>query len=79
MASLETKYLGLTLKSPVIVGSSPLTQNLVSLEKCKSTCVARAFDHALKCFVCMCRRLRRSDLLCWDCSAAAGKADARHK
>ena len=35
MASLETKYLGLTLKSPVIVGSSPLTQNLVSLEKCE--------------------------------------------
>ena len=35
MASLETKYLGLSLKSPVIVGSSPLTQNVVSLEKCE--------------------------------------------
>ena len=35
MASLETTYLGLRLKSPVIVGSSPLTQNVVSLMKCE--------------------------------------------
>lgn len=35
MASLETKYLGLQLNSPVIVGASPLTQNVVSLEKCE--------------------------------------------
>lgn len=35
MASLETTYLGLNLKSPVIVGSSPLTQNVVSLAKCE--------------------------------------------
>lgn len=35
MASLETKYLGLELKSPVIVAASPLTQNVVSLKKCE--------------------------------------------
>lgn len=32
MADISTKYLGLTLKSPVIVGSSPLTDNLQSIQ-----------------------------------------------
>ena len=32
---LETEYLGLKLKSPVIVSSGPLTQNAVSLKKCE--------------------------------------------
>lgn len=32
---IETKYLGLTLRSPVIVSSGPLTQNIVSLKKCE--------------------------------------------
>jgi dihydroorotate dehydrogenase (fumarate) len=31
MADISTKYLGLTLKSPVVVGSSPLTDNLQSI------------------------------------------------
>lgn len=32
---IETRYLGLTLGSPVIVSSGPLTQNIVSLKKCE--------------------------------------------
>ena len=32
---LNTEYLGLKLKSPVIVSSGPLTQNAVSLKKCE--------------------------------------------
>ena len=32
---IDTEYLGLKLKSPVIVSSGPLTQNLVSLKKCE--------------------------------------------
>ena len=32
---IETKYLGLTLKSPIIVSSGPLTQNIDSLKKCE--------------------------------------------
>ncbi len=32
---LNTTYLGLELKSPVIVASGPLTQNLVSLKRCE--------------------------------------------
>lgn len=32
---IETKYLGLTLRSPVIVSSGPLTQNIASLRKCE--------------------------------------------
>ena len=35
MADLETTYLGLKLKSPVIIAASPLTQNVVSLMKCE--------------------------------------------
>lgn len=35
MASLNTKYLSLDLKSPVIVSAGPLTQNIVSLKKCE--------------------------------------------
>ena len=32
---LRTEYMGLELRSPVIVSSGPLTQNIVSLEKCE--------------------------------------------
>ena len=32
---IGTEYLGLKLKSPVVVSSGPLTQNLVSLRKCE--------------------------------------------
>ena len=32
---IKTEYLGLKLKSPVIVSSGPLTQNIVSLKKCE--------------------------------------------
>ena len=32
---LNTEYLGLALKSPVIVSSGPITQNIVSLRKCE--------------------------------------------
>ena len=32
---LKTEYLGLELKSPVIVASGPMTQNIVSLKKCE--------------------------------------------
>lgn len=35
MANIETVYLGLKLKSPIIVASSPLTQNIVSLKECE--------------------------------------------
>ena len=35
MADLSTKYLGLDLKNPIIVGSSPLTATLDSLKKCE--------------------------------------------
>lgn len=35
MASLDTTYLGLSLKSPVIIAAGPLTQNIVSLKKCE--------------------------------------------
>lgn len=35
MADLSTKYLGLTLKNPLIVGSGPLTATLDSLKKCE--------------------------------------------
>ena len=35
MASLNTKYLSMDLKSPVIVSAGPLTQNIVSLKKCE--------------------------------------------
>jgi dihydroorotate dehydrogenase (fumarate) len=35
MADLSTKYLGLTLKNPLIAGSSPLTASLDSLKKCE--------------------------------------------
>ena len=35
MADLSTKYLGLDLKNPIIVGSSPLTASLDSLKKCE--------------------------------------------
>ena len=35
MADLSTKYLGLNLKNPIIVGSSPLTATLDSLKKCE--------------------------------------------
>ncbi|NBK21608.1 MAG: dihydroorotate dehydrogenase-like protein [Spirochaetia bacterium] len=35
MADLSTKYLGLNLKNPIIVGSSPLTATLSSLKKCE--------------------------------------------
>lgn len=36
MASLNTKYMGLTLKSPVIVASSPLTETIENLKKCEA-------------------------------------------
>ncbi len=32
---IKTEYMGLELKSPVIIASSPLTQNIVSLKKCQ--------------------------------------------
>ena len=35
MADLSTKYLGLDLKNPIIVGSSPLNASLDSLKKCE--------------------------------------------
>ncbi|WP_320130146.1 dihydroorotate dehydrogenase-like protein [uncultured Sphaerochaeta sp.] len=35
MVDLSTKYLGLTLKNPIIAGSSPLTTSLDSLKKCE--------------------------------------------
>lgn len=35
MADLSTKYLGLTLKNPLIAGSSPLTSTLDNLKKCE--------------------------------------------
>ncbi len=35
MADLSTKYLGLNLKNPIIVGSSPLTATLDSLKRCE--------------------------------------------
>ena len=35
MASLNTEYISLDLKSPVIVAAGPLTQDIVSLKKCE--------------------------------------------
>ncbi|MFA6689425.1 MAG: dihydroorotate dehydrogenase-like protein [Sphaerochaetaceae bacterium] len=35
MNSLSTKYMGLSLKNPIIVGSSPLTATLDNLRKCE--------------------------------------------
>ena len=35
MERLETTYMGLTLKNPIIVGSSPLTSSLDKLKKCE--------------------------------------------
>ncbi len=35
MISLETSYMGLSLKNPIIVGSCPLTSNIDSLKKCE--------------------------------------------
>lgn len=35
MISLQTKYMGLTLKNPIIIGSSPLTSTLDNLRKCE--------------------------------------------
>ena len=35
MADLSTKYLGLSLKNPIIAGSSPLTATLDNLKKCE--------------------------------------------
>ncbi len=35
MADLSTKYLGLNLKNPIIVGSSPLTATLDALKRCE--------------------------------------------
>ncbi|MBQ0072069.1 MAG: hypothetical protein KBS81_09515 [Spirochaetales bacterium] len=36
MASLETTYMGLKLKSPIIVASSSLTETVESLKKCEA-------------------------------------------
>lgn len=35
MVSLNTNYLGLELRSPIIISSGPLTQNIVSLKECE--------------------------------------------
>ena len=32
---IKTEYMGLELRSPVIIASGPLTQNIVSLKKCE--------------------------------------------
>lgn len=36
MASLNTKYMGLSLKSPIIVASSPLTETIENMKKCEA-------------------------------------------
>ncbi|MFA5514524.1 MAG: dihydroorotate oxidase, partial [Sphaerochaetaceae bacterium] len=37
MERLSTTYLGLNLKNPIIVGSSPLTSSLDKLKKCEDS------------------------------------------
>lgn len=37
MISLQTKYMGLTLKNPIVIGSSPLTASLDNLRKCEDS------------------------------------------
>lgn len=37
MANLETSYMGLKLKNPLIIASSPLTSNIASLKRCEES------------------------------------------